>query len=125
MAEQAKSGAIQKYQDLSYRVDELEELIDSKNERINQLENGQAGYVLVEEDLLHHVERSFANFQGWKNSKKIFKLFFKDFLNKLNQLGLGELTKMVETAEPVNEDDLGMIRQRILSSDSYLTSHTS
>ena len=52
MAEQAKISAIQKYQDLSYRVDELEELIDDKNERITQLENGQEGYVMVEEDLL-------------------------------------------------------------------------
>ena len=66
MAEQARTGAIQKYHDLSYRVDELEELIDGKNERITQLENGQEGYVMVEEDLLHHVELSFANFQGLK-----------------------------------------------------------
>ena len=63
-AEQAKTSAEQKYQDLSYRVDELEELIDRKNERISTLENGQEGYVMVEEDLLHHVETSFANFQG-------------------------------------------------------------
>ena len=63
-AELARTGAEQKYQDLSYRVDELEELIDQKNQRIAQLENGQEGYVMVEEDLLHHVETSFANFQG-------------------------------------------------------------
>ena len=42
----------------------MEELIDQKNQRIAQLENGQEGYVMVEEDLLHHVETSFANFQG-------------------------------------------------------------
>ena len=63
-AEQDKQSAEQKFQDLSYRVDELEEIIDGKNERIQELESGQEGYVMVEEDLLHNIESSFANFQG-------------------------------------------------------------
>ena len=122
-AEQDKQSAEQKFQDLSYRVDELEEIIDGKNERIQELESGQDGYVMVEEDLLHNIESSFANFQGlffWKKFQN-FNLF-SAFLEKLNTLGLGELTKMVETSEPINEENLAAVRNRILSSDSYLTS---
>ena len=45
------------------KPDELEEIIDGKNERIQELENGQEGYVMVEEDLLHNIDRNQTNFR--------------------------------------------------------------
>jgi len=100
--------AERKYSELSSRIVQLENIIDSKNEKIIQLEKEKQGCILVEEDLLKHVETSFANFQS--------------LLNKLHELGLGELAAMadgVEYAEP-DENNLDDIRSRLLS-DQGLT----
>ena len=65
---------------------------------------------MVEEDLLKHVETSFANFQS--------------LLNKLHELGLGELAAMAD-GNPNYEPDLenlDEIRSRLLSDQGFTIS---
>ena len=99
-----------KYSDLSHRIVQLENIIDSKNEKIIELEQEKEGCILVEEDLLKHVETSFANFQS--------------LLNKLHELGLGELAAMAD-GNPNYEPDLenlDEIRSRLLSDQGFTIS---
>lgn len=103
-----REDAENKYSELSSRIVKLENIIDSKNERIAHLEKEKDGCILVEEDLLKHIESSFANFQ--------------DLLNKLHELGLGELATMAECAPlaPLN-GNTDEIRSRQIS-EEYLSS---
>ena len=64
---------------------------------------------MVEEDLLKHVETSFANFQS--------------LLNKLHELGLGQLAAMADGSEYTEPDEnLDEIRSRLLSDQGFTIS---
>lgn len=63
---------------------------------------------MVEEDLLKHVETSFANFQS--------------LLNKLHELGLGQLAAMADGSEYEPDENLEEIRSRLLSDQGFTIS---
>ena len=53
-----------KFQLMSKRMTEMEEIVSAKNTEIRHLKEDQIGHVLVEENFLENIEATFSKFQG-------------------------------------------------------------
>ncbi|CAG5102409.1 Oidioi.mRNA.OKI2018_I69.chr1.g287.t1.cds [Oikopleura dioica] len=79
--EERKNKLLQdKFQLMSKRMTEMEEIVSAKNTEIRHLKEDQIGHVLVDENFLENIEATFSKFQG--------------FLQRLNNLGISEIQNL-------------------------------